>query len=128
VLPTAPASAQAYACTYHPVIGESWPWIGLGLLAGTWLAFAIAASLVVPPRALRWAEVTTVAPVMTAVVWWALVIGPQQAGGGYVGLFIACVAFTAVLRLLLGTTLVRKMTSAVLARLGMVSRPQPASG
>jgi hypothetical protein len=99
------------------------------VLAGTWLAVAIAAGLTASPsRALKRAEIATAAPVLTAVIWWALVVGPQQAGGGYVGLFIACVAFSVLLRLLLGTSSARQATSAVLARIGMVTRAETATG
>jgi hypothetical protein len=37
-----PSFAPASACTYHPLIGESGPWVFLGLLAGIWLAYAFA--------------------------------------------------------------------------------------
>jgi hypothetical protein len=48
------------------------------------------------------------------------VIGPDQAGGGYVGPFILAVGLTALLRILLGAGSVKKAMSGLLARLGMV--------
>jgi hypothetical protein len=63
-----------------------------------------------------------VLPIISAVIWWALVIGPDQAGGGYVGRFVLAVSLTALLRLLLGARSVRNAVSGVLARLGMVKR------
>lgn len=125
-----PAFAPASACTYHPLIGESGPWVFLGLLAGTWLAYAVAAGLAGSPRrALCWLECAIVLPAMTAVIWWALVVGPDQAGGGYVGRFVLAVCLTALLRLLLGARTVRRWVSGTLAKLGMVRKtaaaPQP---
>ena len=59
---------------------------------------------------------------MIAAIWWALVIGPEQAGGGYVGRFVLAVCLTALLRLLLSARTVKNAISGVLARFGMVSR------
>ena len=125
-----PAFAPASACTYHPLIGESGPWVFLGLLAGLWLAYAVAVGLAGPPRRrLYWAESAIVLPAITAMVWWALVVGPDQAGGGYVDRFVLAVCLMALLRLLLGTRIVRKEISGMLAKLGMVAKtaavPQP---
>ncbi len=125
-----PALAPASACVFHPLIGESGPWVFLGLLAGIWLAYAVAVGLAGSPRrALYWMECAIVLPAMMAVIWWALVVGPDQAGGGYVGRFILAVCLTAILRLLLGARTVKKWVSGMLAKLGMVRKtaaaPQP---
>ena len=68
-------------------------------------------------------------PVMIAVIWWALVIGPQQAGGGYAVLFVLAVCLAALLRLLLGTRTVKEQISGMLTKLGMARKtaaiPQP---
>jgi hypothetical protein len=122
-----PALAPASACVYHPLIGESGPWIILGLLAGMWLAYAVAADLATSPRqVLIWAECAIVLPALTAVTLWALVIGPEQAGGGYVGLFVLAVGLTAILRLLLAARSVKKQMPGMFAKLGMVRRPEAA--
>ena len=116
-----PAFAPASACTYHPIIGESGPWVFLGLLAGIWLAYAIAAGVAGSPRrALYSLECAIVLPTMMAVIWWALAVGPDQAGGGYVGRFILAVCLTALLRLILGARTVQKATAGMLAKLGMI--------
>jgi hypothetical protein len=125
-----PALAPAYACAYQPLIGESGPWVFLGLLAGMWLAYAVAVGLARSSRqGLKWVECAIVLPVMIAVLWWALVIGPQQAGGGYAVLFVLAVCLTALLRLLLGTRTGKKQTSAMLSKLGVATKtaaiPQP---
>jgi hypothetical protein len=118
-----PPFAPASACTYHPLIGESGPWIFLGLLAGIWLAYAVAVGVAGSPRrTLYWIECAIVLPTMTAVIWWALAVGPDQAGGGYVDRFVLAVSLTAVLRLLLGARTVRKEVSGMLAKLGMVRK------
>jgi hypothetical protein len=95
--------ALAYACTYHPLTGTSGPWVLLGLLGGLWLAYAVAVVL----------------PIMVALIWWALVIGPDQAGGGYADRFVFGVCLTALLRLVLGAGGMQKALPGVLARLGM---------
>jgi hypothetical protein len=124
-MPHEPAQAVAAACNYHPLIGEIWPWIFLGLLAGTWLAFAIALDLAAPPRRnMKWIEVALVMPAISVVIWWAFVIGPQQGGGSYVGLFVLLVALTALLRLLLSASPIRKRTSGLLTKLGMLATEQ----
>ena len=125
-----PAPAPAYACAYQPLIGESGPWVFLGLLAGLWLAYAVAVGLAGSPRrGLNWVECAIVLPVMIAVIWWALVIGPQQAGGGYAVLFVLAVCLAALLRLLLGTRTVKEQISGMLTKLGMARKtaaiPQP---
>jgi hypothetical protein len=114
--------APGSACFYHPFIGTSGPWVLLGLLAGLWLAYAVAAGLAGSPQGLTWTECAIVLPIMIAAIWWALVIGPDQAGGGYVGRFVFAVCLTALLRLLLGARTVKNAMTGVLARLGMVSR------
>lgn len=120
--------APGPACVFDPLIGESGPWIFLGLLAGLWLAYALAAGLAGSPRrGLNWVECAIVLPAMMAVIVWALVIGPQQAGGGYVGLFVLAVALTALLRLLLGARAVKKQVSSMLTKLGMVTRTEAAA-
>lgn len=120
------AAAPNPACLYHPLIGEIGPWIFLGLLAGIWLAYATAADLAGSPRrGLNWVECAIVVPGMTAVIFWALLISHQQAGGGYVALadlFVLAVCLTALLRLLLGARPVRNKLPGVLTRLGMVQR------
>jgi hypothetical protein len=114
-----PPFASAYSCTYHPLIGQSGPWVFLGLLAGIWLAYAVALGVAGSPRrSLYWMECAIVLPVMTAAIWWALTVGPDQAGGGYVGRFVFAVCLAALLRLLLGARTVTGM----LAKLGMVRR------
>lgn len=118
-----PAFAQASDCTYHPLIGESRPWVFLGLLAGIWLAYAVAVGVAgAPRRTLDWIECAIVLPTMTAVIWWALAVGPDQAGGGYVDRFVLAVCLTAVLRLLLGARIVSREVSGMLAKLGMVRK------
>jgi hypothetical protein len=108
-MPHESPQAVAAACTYHPVIGEIWPWIFLGLLAGTWLAFAIALDVASPlPRTMKLIEVALAVPAIAVAIWWALAIGPQQGGGGYVGLFVLLVALTALLRLLVGAGPIRR--------------------
>jgi hypothetical protein len=120
------AVAPNPACLYHPLIGEIGPWIFLGLLAGIWLAYATAADLAGSlRRGLNWVECAIVLPVITAVIFWALLISHQQAGGGYVGLadlFVLAVCLTALLRLLLRARPVRKKLTGVLTRLGMIRR------
>jgi hypothetical protein len=118
-----PAFATAYACTFHPLIGESGPWVFLGLLAGIWLAYAVAVGVAGSPRRTRfWIECAVVLPAMMAVIWWALVVGPDQAGGGYVDRFVLAVCLTALLRLLLSARTVKKEISGTLAKLGMVRK------
>jgi hypothetical protein len=117
-----PAGAPASACIFHPIIATSGPWVLLGFLAGIWLAYAVAAALAGSPRGLTGTEGAIVLPVIAAAIWWALVIGPDQAGGGYVARFVLAVCLTAVLRLLLGARTVKNAITGVLARLGMVSR------
>jgi hypothetical protein len=117
--------APGPACVYHPLIGESGPWIILGLLAGTWLAYAAAADLARSPRrGLIWIECAIVLPAITAVILWAVVIGPQQAGGGYVSPFVLAVGLTALLRLLLAARTVKKKMPGMLTKLGMVRRTE----
>jgi hypothetical protein len=117
-----PSNAPASACLFHPLIGESGPWVLLGLLAGLWLAYAVAIGVGGGPRPLYWTECAVVLPAMTALIWWALVIGPDQAGGGYVGRFVFAVCLTAFLRLLIGTRIVRKELPDMLTKLGMVTK------
>jgi hypothetical protein len=114
--------APGSACFYHPLIGTSGPWVLLGLLAGLWLAYAVAAGLAGSPRGPTWKECSIVLPIMIAMIWWALVIGADQAGGGYVGRFVFAVCLTALLRLLLGARGVKEAVPGVLAKLGMVRR------
>ncbi len=66
-------------------------------------------------------------PALTAVIAWALVIGPEQAGGGYVSLFLLAVGLTALLRLLLAARTVQKEMPGMLLRLGMVRRTEAAA-
>jgi hypothetical protein len=124
-----PALAPAPACVYQPLIGESGPWVFLGLLAGMWLAYAIVIGLARSPRrGLNRVECAVVLPVMIAVIWWAVAIGPQQAGGGYAVLFVLAVCLTALLRLLLSTKTGTKQISRTLTKLGMAKTtaiPQP---
>jgi hypothetical protein len=125
-----PALAPAYACAYQPLIGESGPWVFLGLLAGLWLAYAVAVGLAGTPRPrLNWVECAIALPVMIAVIWWAIIVGPQQAGGGYTALFMLAVCLTALLRRLLGTRAGKKEISGMLTKLGMTRTttaiPQP---
>jgi hypothetical protein len=118
-----PPLASASDCTYHPLIGESGPWVFLGLLAGIWLAYAVAVGVAGSPRrTLYWTECAIVFPAMTAVIWWALAVGPDQAGGGYVDRFVLAVCLTALLRLLLGARTIRKAVPGMLAKLGMVRK------
>ena len=117
-----PAGAPGSACTFHPLIGTSAPWVLLGVLAGLWLAYAVAAGLAGSPPGLNWTECAIVLPIMVAAIWWAVVIGPEQAGGGYVGRFVFAVCLTALLRLLAGARTVKNAISGMLARLGMVTR------
>jgi len=117
-----PPGAPASACVYQPIIGKSGPWVILGLLAGTWLAYAVAAGLGGLPRGLNRKEYAIVLPIMTGLIWWALVVGPDQAGGGYVGRFVFGVCLAALLRLLLGMGGARSAVSGVLAKLGIVAR------
>ena len=122
-----PATASASACSYHPLIGEAGPWVFLGLLAGLWLAYAVAAGL--PGRSRQgsyWTECAIVVPVMTALIWWALVVGPDQAGGGYVGRFVFAVCLTALLRVILGARIVRTQIAGLLPKLGMAGKTAPA--
>jgi hypothetical protein len=117
------------ACFFHPLIGESGPWIILGLLAGLWLAYAAAAGLARSPRrGLIWIECAIALPAMTAVIWWALVIGPDQAGGGYVPLFVLAVGLAALLRLLLAAPTVKKKMPGMLTTLGMIEGPRHLPG
>lgn len=103
-----PAFVPASSCFYHPLIGESGPWGILGLLAGIWLAYAIAVTVAGSPRRTRyWKECAIALPVMAAVISWALVVGPDQAGGGYVGRFIGAACLTALIRLLLSARIPR---------------------
>jgi hypothetical protein len=62
---------------------------------------------------------------MTALIFWALFISHQQAGGGYVrlaDLFVLAVCLTALLRMLLGARPVRTKLPGALTRLGMARR------
>lgn len=123
-----PPLAPASACVYHPLIGESGPWVVLGVLAGMWLAYAVAADLAgSPERDLVWAECAIVLPVLMAVILWALLVGPDQAGGGYIGPFVLAVGLTALLRLLLAARAVRKQMPGMLTKLGMVTRKRAAA-
>jgi hypothetical protein len=106
------------ACFFHPLIGQSGPWIVLGLLAGLWLAYAAAAG-----GGLIWIECAIALPAMTAVIWWALVIGPDQAGGGYVPLFVLAVGLAALLRLLLAAPTVKTKMPGILTKLGLIDGP-----
>ena len=117
-----PAGAPGSACTFHPLIGTSATWVLLGVLAGLRLAYAVAAGLAGSPPGLNWTECAIVLPIMVAAIWWAVVIGPEQAGGGYVGRFVFAVCVTALLRLLAGARTVKNAISGMLARLGMVTR------
>jgi hypothetical protein len=118
-----PALAPASACAYHPLIGESGPWVFLGLLAGIWLAYAAAVAVAGSPRRTPWwIECAIVVPTMVAVIWWALAVGPDQAGGGYIGRFILTVSLTALIRLLLSARNVKKGISGMLAKLGMARK------
>lgn len=111
-----PPQAPPSACAYQPLIGESGPWVFLGLLAGTWLALAVAAGLAGSARRnLKWAEAAVVLPVMISVIGWALVVGPQRAGGGYSAIFVLVVCLIALLRLLLGTRTMKKQVAGMAA-------------
>lgn len=122
-----PSLAPASACVYHPLLGDGGPWIILGALAGLWLAYGIAADAARSPRRGQvWIEGALVLPVMTGVIFWALIVGPQQAGGSYVGLFVLAVGVTALLRLLLAARPVRRHVPVLLAKLGMLSRTRAA--
>jgi hypothetical protein len=59
---------------------------------------------------------------MAAAIWWALTVGPDQAGGDYVGRFVLAVGVAAILRLLLGAAAVKKELAGMLAKLGMVRK------
>jgi hypothetical protein len=63
---------------------------------------------------------------MAGVIWWALVVGPDQAGGSYVGRFVLAVCLTALVRLLLGVKIVRTQISGMFVKLGMIGKPAPA--
>jgi hypothetical protein len=114
-LPSESASAIAAACAYHPLIGEAAPWAFLGLLAGTWLAYAIAVGVATPHRQGQpWLERSVTVPVIAAVLSWAVAVGSDQAGGGYEILFVLAVSLAILLRLCLGTGLVKTRLQAVL--------------
>ena len=92
------------------------PWIVLGTLAGLWLAYAVASARSgSPPRALIGLECAVAMAAMTVAILWALVVGPDQAGQGYVGPFIAAVALVALLRLLIAGWTLRRQTSRLAA-------------
>ena len=57
-----PPGASASACTFHPLIATSGPWVLLGVLAGIWLAYAVAAGLRGSPQSLTWTESAIVLP------------------------------------------------------------------
>jgi hypothetical protein len=89
----------------------------LGLLVSLWLTYAVSAGLAGSPRPdLVWAEGAVVLPVLTAVILWALLVGPDQAGGGYIGPFVLAVGLTALLRLLLAARVVRKEMPGMLTK------------
>jgi hypothetical protein len=111
-----PSGAPASACAYQPLIGEIGPWIALGALAGLWLAYAVATSLSGSPlRALVGLECAVAIAAMTIAVVWALVVGPDQAGQGYVDPFIVAVALAALLRLAIAGWTWRRGTSRLAA-------------
>jgi hypothetical protein len=110
--------AAGAACFYHPLIGESGPWIALGTLAGLWLAYAVATGLSGPPlRAVVGLECAVAIALLTVAVEWALVVGPDQEGQGYVDPFIVAVALAALLRLAVAGWTVRSEASRRASRL-----------
>jgi len=117
-----PSVAPPSACTFHPLMGPSGPWVLLGLLAGLWLAYAVAIELAGTSWSMALTEWAIALPITFAAIWWALVIGPDQAGGGYVGRFVSAVCLTALIRLVLRATTIKKSVSDLLARFGIVSR------
>jgi hypothetical protein len=111
------------ACQYHPLIGQSWPWMILGLLVGLWLAYAVATDLVESSRPSQpWIELAVVLPVTLGVIYWALVVGPQQAGSGDVRPFLIAVGSAVVVRLFLAERTVQYAVSEVFTKVGMVSK------
>jgi hypothetical protein len=111
-----PAGAPGSACAYQPLIGENGPWIVLGALAGVWLAYAVATGLSGSlRRGLIGLECAVAIPLLAVAVWWALVVGPNQAGQSYVDPFIAAVALAALLRLLVAGWTVRREASRLVA-------------
>jgi hypothetical protein len=111
-----PPGAPASACAYQPLIGETGPWIVLGALAGVWLAYAIATGLSGSlRRELIGLECAVAIPLLAVAIGWALVVGPDQAGQGYVVPFIAAVALAALLRLVVAGWTVRREASRLVA-------------
>jgi hypothetical protein len=80
----------------------------------------VAAGLAGSPPGSIWKESAIVLPILMAAIWRALVIGPDQAGGGYVGRFVFAVGLTALLGLLLRARSVKNAVEGVLAKFGMV--------
>jgi len=110
-----PSQAPPSACVYQPLIGESGPWIVIGTLAGVWLAYAVATSRSGSSRVPVPLEFLVAVAALTVAIWWALVVGPNQAGQGYVDPFIVAVALAALLRLLIAGWTMRKETSRLVA-------------
>lgn len=120
-----PPGVGAAACTFHPLIGEIWPWVFGGLLAGTWIAFGTAIDLRGSvSRELKWAEWAIALPAVAVGFWWGLTVGPDQAGSGYVAEFVLLVAIAVILRLVLLARPVAKQVSGTLTKLGMIPRTQ----
>ncbi|MGA3352610.1 MAG: hypothetical protein ABSD85_05405 [Acidimicrobiales bacterium] len=76
-----PSMAPASACSYHPLMVSGYTWTVLGALVGLWVAYLLSCVLFTPRRAaMTVGELTVVAPVVAAVVWWTFRDGLLQAG------------------------------------------------
>jgi hypothetical protein len=110
-------------CVFHPLIGQTSPWMILGVLVGLWLAFGLALDIARSPRpGLFLLEAAVVVPAGVALIYWARVVGPDQAGSGDVGKFILAVVVAALVRLLLALGPTKRLISSVTTRAGVTTR------